>query len=204
MLRGIPDLLALFFIVPAAAVLIAAAEPGAATAGAIVYSICLTFLFAVSSTYHVPMWPLRVRSWLRRADHSAIYMLIAGTYTPVCLRLFAPSIGIPMLWVIWVVATAGILKSMFWPNSPRALNSLVYIVIGCIVVPFAPALWAATDPVFIGLFAGGGALYIIGAVIYTKRWLNFWPAVFGYHEVFHLFVIAAAACHFGAMWGTVV
>jgi hemolysin III len=203
-LRGIPDLAATIIIVPAAAFLMGMARPGGATTGAVVYTISLAFLFGMSTTYHVPMWPLHVRAWLRRADHSAIYVLIAGSYTPVCLHALDPALGMPILWAVWGFAILGLAKSMLWPTSPRWLNTVVYVAMGWSILPVVPELWREAGLFFVAMIGAGGLLYTIGAVIYAKKLLDVRPATFGYHEVFHLFVIAAAACHYAAMWSILV
>ncbi len=203
-LRGVPDLIATFFIVPAAATLMALARPGAATHAAVVYTLSLALLFGISTTYHLPMWPLGVRAWLRRADHAAIYVLIAGTYTPVCLQVLPPRYGSPLLVAVWSLAGLGLLKSLFWTTAPRWLNTVVYLAKGWLIVPFLMQVWHSAGPSFVLKVGIGGAFYTVGAIIYAKRWLNVRPTVFGYHEVFHLFVIAAAVCHYAAMWSLLV
>lgn len=201
LLRGIPDVIASAAALPAAAYLVGNARPGAATVAALVYAATLVALFAVSATYHTPMWPLNVRAWMRRADHSMIYVLIAGSYTPVCLTVLPAHIGIPLLWAVWIYAAAGITKVFAWPTSPRWLNVVSYIVLGWFVAPYLGATYAGFGLTGFVLLAAGGFAYTVGAVIYARRWPNPVPTVFGYHEVFHVFVIGAATCHYAAMWG---
>jgi hemolysin III len=199
-LRGVPDVIATLLAVPAAALLIAFAVPGLARASAVVYGIGLVLLFATSATYHTPMWPMAVRLVLRRLDHSAIYVLIAGSYTPVCLLILPPPSGGALLTFVWVAAGLGILKSFAWPQAPRWLNTAVYILLGWAVVPFAPAMLNGLGWLSAALIVVGGAFYTVGAVIYARRWPDPNPRVFGYHEVFHVLVVAAAASHFVVMW----
>lgn len=204
LMRGWLDLIAILAIIPAAAWLIAYARPGLPTLSAAVYSTGLLFLFAMSATYHVPVWAPGPRLWLRRADHSAIYVQIAGSYTPVCLVVLEPAVGIPLLWTVWIIAIAGLVKSVLWPRAPRAVTAGIYVAFGCLIFPFLPALVQSTGAFALIMFALGGVFYIFGAAIYSKKWFDFRPAVFGYHEVFHIFVIAAAAVHFLAMWRILV
>src|SRR5690606_1403828 len=131
----------------------------------------------------------------RRADHSAIYVLIAGTYTPACLMAM-PESGTTLLPVVWAFAALGLIKTFVWPYAPRWLNTTIYLAFGWMIAPFAGELWANAGSTFFALVAAGGVLYSVGAVVYAKRLLDLKPAVFGYHEVFHLFVIAAAVCHY--------
>jgi hemolysin III len=197
--RGIPDVIALFGFVPAAIVLVTQAAPGVSTIAALVYASSLVALFAVSAAYHTPRWPMHVRMFWRRLDHSTIYVLIAGCYTPVCLLILPETQGSLLLAVVWGLTVLGFLKSFFWPTSPRALNTMVYVAMGWLVVPELAHLRAGFGDDLI-LLAIGGALYTIGAVVYVRRWPNPLPHIFGYHEVFHLFVVAAAACQYAAFW----
>ncbi|OGQ80389.1 MAG: hypothetical protein A2289_17515 [Deltaproteobacteria bacterium RIFOXYA12_FULL_58_15] len=204
LLRGIPDVLATLVATPAAALLIAAAAPGRPELGATIYGISVVLLFAVSGTYHTPWWPKSIRLIWRRVDHSTIYILIAGSYTPMALVAVSAESRDVLLWIAWGGAAIGILKSLLWPSSPRWLNTVVYIALGWAVVPFIGEVWTGLGNVGLALILGGGLLYTLGAVIYTRRWPNPWPQVLGYHEVFHLFVVGAAALHFVAMWRLLV
>lgn len=199
-LRGVPDVIATILAVPAAALLIAFATPGVARIAALVYGVGLVLLFATSATYHTPTWPIAVRRVLRRIDHSAIYVLIAASYTPFCLLVLPSPWGGALLAFVWIAAGLGLLKSFVWHGAPRWLNTAVYILIGWSVVPFAPALLEGLGWLGTGFIGSGGVLYTVGAVIYARRWPNPSPRVFGYHEMFHVFVVVAAACHYLGMW----
>lgn len=200
LLRGIPDLLAVALFLPSGAILVANAIPGPSTVGAIAYSVSIIFMFAVSASYHVPTWAPRPLAWWRTADHSAIYLAIAGSYTPVSLVVLAPHLGQPLLLVSWTLAGLGIGKSLWWPNAPRWLSTGLYVAMGWSVAPLLPQIISGAGYTIPLLFLGGGIIYSMGAIIYQKRLLNFAPRVFGYHESFHIFVILAAAVHFVAMW----
>lgn len=199
-LRGVPDVIATIIAVPAAALLMVFAQPGLATLSAVIYTICLVTLFATSATYHTPMWPVGIRKWWRALDHSAIYLFIAGSYTPACLLMLESGTGHTILTIIWSIAALGLAKSFLWPRAPRVLSTVVYLAMGWLIVPFLPAIYIAGGATVLVLWAIGGLSYSIGAIIYIKRWPNPWPATFGYHEVFHMFVIGAGAVHYAAFW----
>ncbi|HSP55699.1 MAG TPA: hemolysin III family protein, partial [Dehalococcoidia bacterium] len=137
-----------------------------------------------------------MRAVLKRLDHSMIFVLIAGTYTPICLIAASTVWGITILAVVWSIALAGIILKVVWPGAPRWLSVLLYASAGWLgVIAGVPLTqWLAWAP--IGLLFLGGVLYTIGGIIYAARRPNPWPRVFGYHEVFHLFVIAGSALHF--------
>jgi hemolysin III len=199
-LRGVPDVVATVLAVPAAALLIAFAASGAARLAGLVYGIGLVLLFATSATYHTPLWPRSVRTVMRTLDHSAIYVLIAASYTPPCLLVLPSPYGAGVLAIVWTAAGLGLLKSFTWPKAPRWLNTAVYILLGWAIVPLAPDMVHGLGLLSSLLIAAGGVLYTVGAVVYVRRWPDPRPTLFGYHELFHVFVIGAAACHYVAMW----
>lgn len=199
-LRGIPDVVACVFAVPGAFLLTQHARAGSPSVAALVYGICLVMLFGVSATYHTFMWPMRVRMVLRRIDHTMVYVLIAGSYTPFCLTVLPAERGHLLLATVWGITAAGAVKSFVWPQAPRALNTLIYTGMGWLIVPFGADIYRALQPSGIALMAIGGAMYTIGAFIYLRRWPNPSPQVFGYHEVFHLLVVAAGTCYYVTFW----
>ncbi len=201
--RGIPDLAGLFLLVPGSLWLVLSAPEGVATLAAGVYSFCACLTIAMSAAYHVPHWPERYLKPLQRADFSAIYFLIAGTYTPVCL-LALGDVGRPMLIAAWSITAIGVAKVFFWPRAPRWLSTGVYLAFGWMVVPYIDLLWNNAGPRFVGLIALGGILYSMSALVYARRWGNIRPHIWGYHESMHLFVLAAVAVHFVAMWGLLI
>jgi hemolysin III len=138
---------------------------------------------------------------LRKIDHSAIFLLIAGTYTPFCINAFDGFWKWGMLSIIWSLAAIGIIVKVFYINAPRWLNAGIYVVMGWMCVG-ASGQMLATLPawVFIWLITGG-VIYTLGAVVYITKIFNFKPNVFGFHEVWHIFVILAAAAHFVAVMG---
>jgi hemolysin III len=194
LLRGVSHEIAAGLALAAWIVLALLASSARARLAANVYGASLFCLFAVSALYHRPTWPPRARLLMRRLDHSAIFLLIAGTYTPFCLLLPAAS-GEPLLAVVWIGAAAGVLQSVVWVRAPKALVAALYVLLGWVVVPVLPALRATLGGGAIALLAAGGAAYTVGAAVYATGRPDPFPRVFGYHEVFHALVIAAAACH---------
>ncbi len=196
-LRGVADIYAAAASVPAGVALVWHARPGAVTLACLVYVAGLVILLVGSAVYHRPGWSLRTAKLLRKIDHANIYLVIAGTPTPLAVML---DDGGPWLLItMWTAAALGILKTFLWPHAPRQVSSALYVVIGALPLPYVPDLRALAGGSF-PLLALGGALYLVGAFVYALRWPNPAPTVFGYHEVFHLFVFAAAASHFVAIW----
>ncbi len=176
--------------------LVLLADSAEAYVGGSIFAASLIALYATSATYHTITWGRRMRAFLKRLDHSMIFVLIAGTYTPICLVAASTAWGITLLAVVWSIALAGIVLKVCWPGAPRWLSVLLYASAGWLGVIAAVPLtdWLAWAP--IALLILGGVLYTIGGVIYAARRPNPWPRVFGYHEVFHLLVIAGSAFHF--------
>lgn len=188
-----------FGLATSAGVLLVAAAPGpAAKLGCGLYAASLAGLFGVSALYHRPIWPERVRSWLRRVDHSAIFVLIAGTCTPLALTLPAP-LGARMLAIAWTGATLGIVRALFFPRARRWVVVLLAVTLGWAAAAYLPELQAINGRPVTVLLALGGGLYSLGALAYVLRRPDPWPRVFGYHEVFHALVVIAAICHFAAI-----
>ena len=161
-----------------------------------VYAFGVVSMLGISALYHRVNWSVENRALMRKFDHSAIYLMIAGTFTPVAmLGLSGQSMGI-LLWTIWIVAIVGIVKSIWFTNLPKFLNVLLYLAAGVVIFPYMAELFDGIGLVAIILLAAGGIVYAIGAVIYAVKRPNPWPLYFGYHEVFHLLVIVAAILHF--------
>lgn len=161
-----------------------------------VYGISLVLLFSASAAYHLANPDESRLRRLRKFDHSAIYLLIAGTYTPVCLNFFDGTLRWGFLALVWAIALAGVGVKLFIINAPRWVTAGVYLLMGWMAVwVIKPML--ATMPVaaVLWLFAGG-VVYSIGAVIYATKKLDLFPGVFGFHEVWHIFVSFGALCHF--------
>jgi hemolysin III len=198
LLRGVSHQIAAFVALAGWALLAATSPSPAARAAAHVYGASLVALFAVSAMYHRPRWSPRARAWMRRLDHSAIFLLIAGTYTPFCLLLGGRT-GLALLAIAWVGAGLGVLRSVLWVRAPKPLVAGIYVALGWVIVPVLPRLRGVLGAGELGLLAAGGALYTLGAVVYATRRPDPSPRVFGYHEVFHAMVIAAAVCHYAVV-----
>ncbi|OFX19574.1 MAG: hemolysin III [Anaeromyxobacter sp. RBG_16_69_14] len=195
LLRGVSHEIAAFVAAPASFALIARAKSYSAEVAAVVYGVSLFALFAVSAIFHRPLWPPAVRAVIARIDHSAIFLLIAGTYTPFCL-LLGPGRGHALLATVWTGAGVGILIVTTWPRAPKPLMAAIYVLLGWIIIPVVPALRASIGDHALVLLLVGGLVYTAGAIVYALRKPDPFPTVFGFHEIFHVLVVAAATCHF--------
>ena len=198
--RGVSHQWAFFVALAAGVALVIAAPSGRATLAALIYAISMAAMFGASALYHRVDWKsLAARRWMRRLDHSMIFLLIAGTYTPFALLVLDGSLAKAVLIAIWSGATLGIGLELLWPDTPKWLTASVYVLLGWVAVIAFPELASELGPLGMSLVAGGGVLYTAGAVIYALRRPDPAPAVFGYHEIFHVLVIAAAALQFVAV-----
>jgi hemolysin III len=202
LLRGVSHQVAAAFALVGGIALVNAATGLRGALAAAVYGVALTAQFAISAAYHRPRWGTRARLFMRRLDHAAIFMLIAGTYTPFCL-LLPPETGRPLLALVWSGALGGMVLSVAWPLAPKWLMAALTVGLGWAIVPIFPAMLGAIGWSGLALLAAGGIAYTVGAVVYATRFPDPFPRVFGYHEVFHALVIAAAICHYIAVAGTI-
>ena len=198
LLRGVSHELAAVGALPAVAALLWRARGATALLGAAVYGVTLLTLFTVSAVYHRRFWSLRARQLVGRLDHSAIFLLIAGTYTPLGL-LMGPGPGHRTLAAVWAGAAIGIALVVGWAGLPKRLRAGIYVLLGWVVLPVLPELRVAVGDRALALFFAGGFFYTVGAVIYGVRRPDPFPRTFGFHEIFHLLVIAAATCHYLAV-----
>ncbi|MGZ3789819.1 MAG: PAQR family membrane homeostasis protein TrhA [Bacteriovorax sp.] len=196
LLRGHSHQAAFFFALGACYMLLLNAHGTREVVAAIIYSLSLVGLFGVSALYHRPNWNPSQRMWMRRMDHSAIYVLIAGTSTPICLLALSPVAGIKLLQLVWCAALFGIVQSLFWVKAPKWISSILYVTVGLLIVPYLPEIKAALAMDDVLLILAGGIVYIVGAIIYALKRPDPNPKIFGYHEIFHLLVIAGASFHF--------
>ena len=165
-----------------------------------VFGLSLISLYTASSLYHLlPLSPAGVAK-LRRLDHMSIFLLIAGTYTPFCLLALEGAWRWGLLTLIWVLALCGVLLKLFWMDAPRWLSVVLYLGMGWVAVIAAPALFRAVPVGGMAWVLAGGLTYSAGALVYALKRPNLVPGVFGFHEVWHLFVIAGSACHFWAVF----
>jgi len=199
-LRGVTHQWAFFVSLGLGVALVVTAPSGRATAAAAVYAACVVVLFGTSALYHRIDWRRQgVRRWVRRLDHSAIFLLIAGTYTPFALLSLDGTLAEVILVVMWAGALGGIVLKLAWIDAPRWLAALIYVVLGSITLAAAPSLLQELGVGPTAMVAGGGVLYTLGALVYASRRPDPAPAVFGYHEVFHVLVIAAAGLQYAAV-----
>ncbi len=165
-----------------------------------VYAISLSALLGTSALYHRVDWKrARSRVWMRRLDHSMIFVLIAGTITPFAAILLDPPFSTAMLITVWAAAIAGMVVETIWIDAPKWVSAAVYVAVGSLGAIALPAIISTAGLGAGLLIALGGILYVIGAVVYARQRPNPSPKVFGYHEVFHVLVVAAAAAHFAAI-----
>ena len=199
-LRGVLHQWAFFVSVAAGAVLIAVAPDGEARLATSIYAVTVVGLFGVSAIYHRVNWvSATARRWMRRLDHSMIFLLIAGTYTPFALLVLKGTLGTAVLIAVWGGALAGIVLNLIWVEAPKPVTAVVYLVLGWVAVVVFPDMASELGAVATALVAAGGVLYSLGAIVYALQRPDPAPAVFGYHEVFHLLVVVAAALQWAAV-----
>jgi len=203
-LRGVSHAYAFWCALVAALALIAVAPGGAPRAAAIIYGAGLCALFGGSGLYHRWRWHPRWRPILRRVDHSTIFLFIAACYTPVGMLVLSGTTRWVVLITVWAGALGGVALSVAWITAPRALCAACYVALGWVAVLAFPQMKEALPATPIVLIACGGILYTVGAVIFALGRPNPWPRTFGFHEIFHVFVILAAVAHFVAMAGWIV
>lgn len=181
--------------------LAATTGPPATVVAVSVYMAGVLGLFGVSAVYHLITWHSeRSRTWMRRLDHSMIFLLIAGTYTPISLLALPQDSARLVLGVVWVGALGGMLLKLVWPHAPRWIGVPLYIALGWVAVFVLGDLLRTAGVAGLVLLLAGGVLYTAGALSYATRWPDPWPRTFGYHEVFHTAVTAAAICHHVTVW----
>jgi len=160
-----------------------------------IWAAAATALFAVSATYHRGRWRPAVAAWMQRADHSMIFVMIAGSYTPICLLVLEGAKSWWMLSVVWGGALLGVTTRLLWHTAPKWMFVPMYISLGWVAAVAAPDIARLAPGHANALLLIGGVLYTVGAVVFATKRPDPWPAVFGFHEVFHLLTIAAAVCH---------
>jgi hemolysin III len=198
-LRGVSHQYAFFVSVGCGVGLILAASGGRARLAATIYAVAVSALLGTSALYHRVTWRPRARRWMRRLDHSMIFVLIAGTYTPVALLALRGSLADTILIVLWGGALGGVVFKLVWIDAPKWLLATIYVLLGCVSAAIMGELPAAIGWLGVAGLSLGGLLYTIGAVVYASGRPNPSPRVFGYHEIFHALVIAAAALHYAVI-----
>lgn len=182
------------------ALLIASWGGMAKVTSVIIYGLSLTVLFSTSAIYHLAKVRPGIQVVLRKLDHSAIYLLIAGTYTPFCINAFTGFNRWGLLTIIWAIAAIGISIKVFYFSAPRWLNTLIYVIMGWMCVVAAPQMSSVLPVAALVWLITGGVVYTLGAAIYTTKIFNFAPGKFGFHEIWHIFVLLGAFAHFMAIF----
>ncbi|MBJ7330600.1 MAG: hemolysin III family protein [Solirubrobacteraceae bacterium] len=199
-LRGVSHQWAFFVSLVAGAALIVAAPHAKATVAAAIYAATLSGLLGVSALYHRVNWSsVKKRMMMRRLDHAMIFLLIAGTYTPFALLVLQGPLAIVMLVVVWVGAGLGAISQMVWIHAPRWVMSVCGMALGWVAVAAMPQMADRMGLAAILMLSAGGALYTIGGIVYATKKPDPVPSIFGYHEIFHALVIAAAALQFAVV-----
>jgi hemolysin III len=202
--RGVVHQWSFFVALAAGAGLVAWAPAGRATAATAVYAVALAGLLGTSALYHRVTWRPGVRAWLRRLDHSMIFVLLAGTYTPFAVLVLDEPLNVVVLAGVWGGALAGIVFTLLWIDAPKWLTAAAYLALGWFAVIAIPQIAERAGAGALALLAAGGLAYTAGAVVYARRRPDPRPASFGYHEIFHVLVVVAAAAHFAAVAAFVV
>lgn len=164
-----------------------------------IYAVCITAMLATSALYHRGRWTDGGTAVMRKADHSGIFLAIAGTYTPLVWLALDPWTRWGVLLPVWLLAIAGIVLEWLPFQPPRGYVTAVYVTLGWIAVIALPSIWSDLGVTGFALIVGGGLVYTVGAFVHAFHWPDPWPAIFGYHEIWHVFVLVAAAMHFACI-----
>lgn len=170
---------------------------------AFLFITSMILLYGASTAYHTVVADAHTTLLLKKLDHIMIYFLIAGSYTPVCLLVLPSQTGLPMFYLVWGLAVAGLVLTMFWVDSPKWLNSSIYIAMGWICIFAIRTIYTCLTPEAFGWLLAGGIIYTIGGIIYALKLpvFNSLHRDFGSHEIFHLFVMGGSFCHFIMVYG---
>ncbi|MBA2349873.1 MAG: hemolysin III family protein [Solirubrobacterales bacterium] len=204
LLRGVSHLYSAYIAAAAGVVLVVLAPEPLNRLCAVLYGAALLGLFAVSGLYHRWRWNPRWRPALRRLDHCTIFVFIAASSTPLALLVLSGTTQLMVLILAWAAAAAGVALSLSWIDAPRGLVAAAYVLAGLAATIGLPQILERLPTAPLILLAVGAGLYIVGAVVYALRRPNPWPRVFGFHELFHALVVAAATTHFAALSGWVL
>jgi hemolysin III len=198
-MRGTLHEIAFFVSVPAGIALIALANTGKARFAAVIFATGLVGVFGASAAYHRVAWSIPARKRMKRLDHSMIFVLIAGTYTPLCLLALSGAWSVVMLATVWAGAITGIVMKQFNIDGLRRVSGFLYITLGWISIVTLPQLFHSMSGLGFALVVAGGLLYTLGAIVFATKRPDPNPAVFGYHEIWHAFTAGAGLCHYSAI-----
>ena len=179
--------------------LIVGADGARRHVAAAVFAGAVAVCFGASALYHRITWTPRLRPWMRRVDHAGIFVLIAGTYTPVCLLVLRGDWRLTVLVVVWACAAAAAIFKFVWVGAPKWLAAAFGVALGWAGVVVLPQLASRVDPAAVALLGIGGIIYTAGALVYARRRPDPVPAVFGYHELFHVLTLIAVSCQYVAI-----
>ena len=198
-LRGVLHQYAFAVSVALGIALVVGAESTRARLASLVFAASVSAMLGISALYHRVIWPPGPRRWMRRLDHSAIFLLIAGTYTPFGLLALDGAWRAAVLAAVWSGALAAILLKVAWIDAPRWLAAVIAVCLGWVGIVALPEIYGRTGLGVLTLLGLGGILYTAGAVVYARKRPDPAPSVFGYHEIFHALVVAAAACQYASV-----
>jgi hemolysin III len=195
-LRGRIHQVAFFASIPAGVILVLLANGPMATAVAALYAVSLAAVFGSSAAYHRGRWTDRARRWMKRLDHSMIFVLIAASYTPIAVLVLGGTWEAVLLSLAWVGAVAGVTLKMAQPDGHHVIGGILYMALGWLAVIALPQLFTQLTTAEVVLMVTGGLLYTAGAIVFATKRPDPAPSTFGYHEIWHAFMVAAACCHY--------
>jgi hemolysin III len=196
LIRGYIHQAAFYMALIASCLLISKSHSNRALVANVIYSLSLTSLYAASGLYHCYAWAPRKYAIIRSLDHAAIFALIAGTATPIYMLGLKVELGHRLLILTWTIAILGMLLALFWSKEPKWIRALFYVALGWLALPYLPEIKTALGPANMHLLLIGGICYTVGALAYALKRPNPLPGIFGYHEIFHVFVVVASGFHF--------
>lgn len=199
-MRGYIHQAAFIIALGACSLLILHSHDSRELASNIIYSLSLVGLYGVSALYHIPLWNRRAYALMRRVDHAAIFALIAGSATPICLLGIKGQLGEELMAIIWIIAGIGMLIAIFWSHAPKWVRAFLYVSAGWLAIPYLPEIESSLGTTNLWLLLAGGVTYTVGAIIYACKRPDPVPHIFGYHEIFHLLVVIASAFHFSIIY----
>lgn len=192
------------FVLAVGIVLVVLSDTNAARWSTAVFGLASTILFGASAVYHRGRWSPPVLAILRRIDHSNIFLVIAGTYTPLAVLLLPAATARTLLIVVWIGALLGIILRVFWVRAPRWIYVPLYVALGWVAVWFLPAFYREGGAAVLWMVIAGGLAYTFGALVYGLKWPDPSPRWFGFHEIFHSLTLAGYTCHAVAIFMVVV
>ncbi len=204
LIRGYIHQAAFVIALGACALLISQSHGARALTSNIIYSLTLTGMYGVSALYHSPMWSRRNYLLMRSIDHAAIFALIAGSATPICLLGLNNESGRRLLFMLWGIAAIGMFLAIFWTQGPKWMRSLLYVAIGWLAVFYLSEIKSSLGLADTELLLIGGVIYTVGALVYAIKRPDPFPRVFGYHEIFHILVVIASVFYFRVIYGLTI